>query len=65
MIKQRMKGCEICVEQVGQAARRVCDEKTLVDVINKFGVVNDVDTMIGEGCWWGRWVRMDIYVSEY
>ena len=49
---------------MGQTAGRVCDEKTLVEVINNFWVVNGVDTAIGEGCWWGRWVRMDIYVSE-
>ena len=31
----------------------------------RFRVVNGVDTAIGEGCWWGRWVGMDIYASAY
>ena len=38
-----------------QAAGRVCNETTCVinefgQVINEFGVLNGVDTAIGEGC---------------
>ena len=31
---------------------------------HEFGVVNGVDAVIGEGCWWGRWVGMDIYAGK-
>ena len=27
-------------------------------------VVNGVDTAIGEGCWWARWVETDIFASK-
>ena len=27
-------------------------------------VVNGVDTTIGEGCWWRRWVGINIYDSN-
>ena len=38
--------------QVGLAAAgRVCHERTGVEVVNEVGVVNGVDTAIGEGCW--------------
>ena len=40
--------CEKLVEQAG----RVCNERTLVEVINEFEVVNGVGTAIGEDCWW-------------
>ena len=59
-----MKGWEKRVEQVEKAARRVCNERTGVEIINEFGVVNGVDTAIGEGCWWRRWVGTDIYASK-
>ena len=39
----------------------VCNERTGVEVIDEFVVVNGVDAAIGEGCWWGRWVEMDIF----
>ena len=47
-----------------QAARWVCNERTSVEVVDEFGVVNGVDTAIGEGCWWGRLVEMDIYANK-
>ena len=27
-------------------------------------VVDGVDAAIGKGCWWGRWVGMDIYTGK-
>ena len=27
-------------------------------------VVNCGDAAIGEGCWWGRWVGIDIYAGK-
>ena len=29
---------------------RVCNERTGVEIVNEFWVVNGVDTAIGEGC---------------
>ena len=42
----------------------VYNERTGVEVIDEFGVVNGVDTAIGEGCLYWRWVGMDIYAGE-
>ena len=44
---------------------RVCNERTGVEVVDEFWVVNSVDAAIGEGCWWGRWVGMDIYAGKH
>ena len=35
-----------------------------MDVVDEFGVVNGVDAAIGEGCWWGKSVEMDIYAGK-
>ena len=43
---------------------RVCNERTGVEVINEFGVVNGADMAIGEGCWWERSVETDIYACK-
>ena len=41
------------MEQIGQEAGRVCNERTGVEVVDEFGVVNGVKAAIGEGFWWG------------
>ena len=41
------------VEQIGQAAWMVRNERTCVEVVDEFEVFNGVDAAIGEGCWWG------------
>ena len=49
---------------MGQAAGRICNQRTCVEVVDEFGVVDGVDAAIGEGCWWGRWVGMNIYADK-
>ena len=44
----------------------VCNERTGVEVIDEFGVVNGVDTVIGEGCWYGgelEWTFMLVKIG--
>ena len=36
-----------------QAAGRVCNERTRVEVVVEFGVVIGIDASIGDGCWYG------------
>ena len=50
--------------QIGQAAGRVCNGRTGVEVVDEFWVVDGVDAAIGEDCWWERWVGMDIYAGK-
>ena len=35
-----------------------------MEVVDEFGVVNGDNAAIGEGCWWERWVEMDIYAGK-
>ena len=50
--------------QIGKQAGMVGYERTGVDVVDEFGVINGVYTAIGDGYLWGWWVGMNIYAGK-